>query len=72
MGWEFFSPPAWVYIFSDRFDLRRLDSVSARSEVLEAFETSPLVGRVTRNYRGRIFNFVSARIDPGASGGEYP
>lgn len=71
LGWEHFTPPARSYVLSDRLSLRRLDPESGRSEVLETFEGSPLQGRTTRHYRGRIFNFLSARIDPTEDGVEF-
>jgi len=71
MGWECFSPPASVYIESDRLSLRRLDSVTGRVEVLEAFTGSPIQHRVTKHYRSRIFNYLSARIEPVAGGVEF-
>jgi hypothetical protein len=71
MGWEHFSPPAYAYVLSDRFSLRRLDPESRTVEVLEAFDGSPVAGRVTRHYRGRIFNGASARIAPAEGGVEF-
>ena len=69
-GWEHFSPPASTYVRSDRLELLRLDSETGRTDVLEVFEGSPVEGRVTHHYRGRIFNPLSARIEPGADGVE--
>jgi hypothetical protein len=68
LGWEHFTPPASSYVLSDRLALRRLDIASGKSETLERFDGSPVTGRVTKHYRGRIFNFVSARIVPGEQG----
>jgi len=68
MGWESFSPPAYAYVLSDLFSLRRLDPETGTVDVLEAFDGSPIAGRVTRHYRGRIFNMASARVSPGAEG----
>lgn len=70
LGWEHFTAPANSYILSDRLALRRLDIASGKSETLERFDGSPVTGRVTKHYRGRIFNFVSARIVPGEQGVE--
>jgi hypothetical protein len=70
MGWEHFSPPASTYVLSDRLELLRLDPAAGRTEPLEVFEDSPLQGRVTHHYRGRIFNPLSARLEPGADGVE--
>ena len=69
-GWEHFSPPASTYVRSDRLELLRLDSETGRTDGLEVFEGSPVEGRVTHHYRGRIFNPLSARIEPGADGVE--
>ena len=68
LGWEFFSPPANSYVISDRLTLGRLDIASGQLDVLERFEDSPVTGRVTQHYRGRIFNTLSARIVPGDRG----
>jgi len=65
LGWEHFTPPASAYVLSDRLSLRRLDIASGTSQVLERFDGSPVTGRVTKHYRGRIFNSMSARIEPG-------
>ena len=70
-GWEFFTPPASAYVISDRLTLRRLDIASGKSELLERFDGSPVVGRVTKHYRGSIFNFISARIEPGGQGIDF-
>jgi hypothetical protein len=70
-GWEFFSPPASSYAFGDRLSLRRFDPASGRLEVLEVFDGSPVRGRVTKHYRGRIFNVLSARVVPGDEGVEF-
>ena len=69
-GWEFFSPPASAYVISDRLHLSRLDSATGQSEQLESFDGSPVVGRVTKHYRGRIFNTMSAHIQPTDQGAE--
>jgi hypothetical protein len=71
LGWEMFTPPASAYVFSDRLTLRRLDIASGKTEVLERFDGSPVTGRVTKHYRGRIFNFMSARIGPTDAGVEF-
>lgn len=71
LGWEHFTPPASAYVLSDRFTLRRLEIASGKSELLERFDGSPVTGRVTKHYRGRIFNFVSAKIDSTDAGIEF-
>lgn len=63
-GWEHFSPPASTYVLSDEFSLRHLDAVNGKVEVLQSWSGSPLVDRLTKHYRGRIFNSLWARIDP--------
>lgn len=68
LGWESFTPPANAYIFSDRIGLRRIDASGGAVEMLADFKGSPVEGRVTRHYRGRIFNTMAARLTPGADG----
>ncbi len=70
LGWEFFSPPANSYVFSDRLTLERLNVVSGKREVLERFADTPVTGRTTRHYRGRIFNTMSTRLTPTDQGVE--
>lgn len=70
-GWEFLTAPASAYVFSDRLSLRRLDSASGESEILERFDGSPVAGRVTKHYRGSIFNAMSARVAPNGQGAEF-
>ena len=71
MGWEHYSPPAYSYVISDRVGLRRFDTRAGTREILEDFHGGPVQGRVTRHYRGRIFNFMSARIAPTEHGVEF-
>jgi hypothetical protein len=63
-GWEFFSPPASSYVTSDSFELVRVYPGRKEPEMLASWSSSPLVGRITKHYRGRIFNYISARLDP--------
>jgi hypothetical protein len=70
-GWEFLTAPASAYVFSDRLSLRRLDSASGESEILERFDGSPVAGRVTKHYRGSIFNAMSARVAPNGQSAEF-
>ncbi len=70
-GWEHFTPPASTYVLSDRLTLNRLDIASGKIEQLERFDGSPVVGRVTKHYRNRIFNFVSAKIEPTDGGADF-
>ncbi len=71
LGWEHFTPPASAYVLSDRLTLRRLDSATGDSEVLARFDGSPVTGRVTKHYRGSIFNFMSARLTPSGAGVDF-
>src|SRR5437773_3577114 len=61
-GWEFFSPPAHAWLIADRVRLARIDVASARVEVLEEWPATPLVRRTIREYRGRIFATMRARV----------
>jgi hypothetical protein len=70
MGWEHFSPPARAYVSSDSLTLKRLDTETGATETLERFEGSPVQGRTTKHYRGRIFNYLSARLAPSGGGVE--
>jgi hypothetical protein len=64
MGWEFFSPPAQVLLFSDTLTLHRLAPASDSDEALYRLEVTPHIDRVIPRYRSRIFGLVRARIDP--------
>lgn len=65
LGWEGFTPPAYAYVLADQLSLKRLDSETGAVETRVAFDASPVVGRVTRSYRGRIFHHLSAQLGPG-------
>lgn len=71
LGWEFFSPPASSYVISDTISLRRIDAAGGSMEMLERFDGSPVEGRVTKHYRGRIFNSISARVTPIGDSAEF-
>lgn len=71
MGWEHFSPPAYSYPTSDRFSLRRVNVENGEVEILQTWPVSPLSNRTTKHYRGRIFNTVSARIEPNRGTAEF-
>jgi len=62
-GWEFFTPPASAWVWSDALDLSAIDVADGRKRVLERIRGGPVQGRVTRNYRSRIFGIVHAHID---------
>lgn len=68
LGWEHFTPPATSRVTSDRFELLRLDPATGETERLQVWEGSPLVGRNLDHYRGRIFNHLSAKLEPGDEG----
>jgi hypothetical protein len=68
LGFEFFTPPAYVHIVSDKFSVRRLDIRSGRIEVISDLPDSPLTGEHVREYRGRLFQQVEARIGVTPSG----
>ena len=70
-GWEHFTPPAYSHVVRDDFSLRHLDIGESEPVTLARWRASPVEGRVTRQYRGRIFNVVSARIDPTPEGASY-
>jgi hypothetical protein len=69
LGWEFFSPPASSYALHDSFSLRRLDPATGAIETLLQLPSNPIVNRVTKRYRGRIFGYPAARLHPGAENG---
>lgn len=71
LGWESFSPPASAYVISDTISLRRIDTAGGSVEVLERFDGSPVLGRVTKHYRGRIFNHLFARVAATGDGAEF-
>ncbi len=67
-GWEFFTPPASVYAFSDVLSLRRLDLATGAEEVLERWSESPITRRKIKNYRGRLFQVLGVQtrvLEPG-------
>ena len=68
-GWEHFSPPAYSYVLHDEFRLRRLELDQAQPTTLGRWSASPVERRVTRQYRGRIFNVVSAQVEVTPEGG---
>ena len=70
-GWEHFTPPAWAYPLSDRLSLVRIDVASANRQTLETWATTPVSRRVIREYRGRVFNTMSATVRPGPDRVDY-
>ena len=67
-GWEHFTAPASAYVWSDRIGLRSVDLWAGAVNKLADFRGSPIEGRTTRHYRGRIFNTMAARLTPGDGG----
>ena len=62
MGWEFFSPPARVFLRRDELTLRRYDLESGQTETLLRWPSTPLVGGKLHHYRGRILGIPTARL----------
>ncbi|PLX78655.1 MAG: hypothetical protein C0616_13765 [Desulfuromonas sp.] len=67
-GWEHFTPPARVYMQSDRLSLCYLDRASGKFETVLSWNSTPLQGRFLRNYRGRVLNILGTRIRIHADG----
>jgi hypothetical protein len=70
-GWEMFTPPAYSYVVRDEFALRHLELGASEPTTLAHWPASPVEGRVTRHYRGRIFNTASARVEVVPDGVSY-
>jgi hypothetical protein len=70
-GWEMFTPPAYSYVVRDEFALRHLELGASEPTTLAHWPASPVEKRVTRNYRGRIFNAASARVEVVPEGVSY-
>ena len=62
LGYEFFTAPAHVFVWRDRFSLRKLDPDTGSIEVLRTWPPSPLEGRHLRTYRGRAFSTASTQL----------
>jgi hypothetical protein len=71
LGWEHVTAPASVYVFSDTLKLRRIERAGKTPDTLLTWRTTPVAGRIIREYRGRVFTALSARIDTGESGLTY-
>ncbi len=71
LGWEHFTGPASAYIIDDELALRRLTLDTEITETLLTWNTTPVESRVIEEYRGRIFNTLSARIDTDQDAVEY-
>ena len=61
-GYEFYSPPAHVFLREDRFSLRRVPSAGGAVETVKTWPASPLEGKRIRAYRGRIFSVASTEL----------
>ncbi|HUE47241.1 MAG TPA: hypothetical protein VMO81_13405 [Aestuariivirgaceae bacterium] len=70
-GWEMLTPPAYSYVVSDEFRLRHLELGASEPTTLAHWPASPVESRITRNYRGRIFNPASARVEVKPDGVSY-
>ena len=70
-GWEMFTPPAYSYVVRDEFALRHLELGASEPETLAHWSASPVEGRITRNYRRRIFSSASARVEVVPDGVSY-
>jgi len=70
-GWEFFTPPAQVYIYMDDMTLNERDVETGQSRQLHRFALTPHIGRFTPHYHSRIFGWVDTRIEETPVGLEF-
>ena len=61
-GFECFSPPAYVFVWKDRFTLLRLRVEDGSVEIAETWPGSPFERQWLRTYRGRLFTVPSTRL----------
>ena len=61
-GFECFSPPAYVFVWKDRFTLLRLRVEDGSVKIAKTWLGSPLEGQWLRTYRGRLFTVPSTRL----------
>ena len=61
-GFECFSPPAYVFVWKDRFTLLRLLVEDGSVEIAKTWPGSPLERQWLRTYRGRLFTVPSTRL----------
>jgi hypothetical protein len=61
-GWEHFTPPAHALPLTDRIRLIRIDAASGTAQTLESWDATPVAQRVIREYRGRVFNIMTASV----------
>ena len=62
LGIESFTAPAYVFVWHDRFSLRKLDPDTGRVEILKSWPASPVEGQYLRTYRGRAFSTASTQL----------
>ena len=62
LGIESFTAPAYVFVWHDRFSLRKLDPDTGRVEILKSWPASPVEGQYMRTYRGRAFSTASTQL----------
>ena len=62
LGFETFTAPAHVFVWRDRFSLRKLDPAAGNVEILKSWPASPLEGRRIRTYRGRAFSVANTQL----------
>ncbi|MGB0747631.1 MAG: hypothetical protein ACPGO3_02705 [Magnetospiraceae bacterium] len=62
-GWEMLTPPARVYVLTDRLSLRRISLADGAEEVLETWDETPLSGSQSKEYQGRIFGYPQMRLE---------
>ena len=62
LGYETFTAPAHVFVWRDRFSLRKLDPETGNVEILQSWPASPLEGRRLRTYRGRAFSVANTQL----------
>lgn len=68
LGIEFVTGPAQAFAFSDRLGLNRLEVATGRIEELESWPGTPITRRLVRNYRGAMFQALSAQLRAEAPG----
>ena len=66
LGWEHFTPPAQVYMFSDQVELIKHDLPSGVTHALHEFDIDPHIDRWVNRYHNRIFGWISTVIEPGS------
>jgi len=62
LGFDNLTPPADVWLHTDRFTRRRIDLKTGRDDVIERWPASPLQGTHIREYRGRVFGVPHAHL----------